>query len=391
MRSFDPPSPSHLPLCAWRADMGCTDAPLGIPASNAHSCPVSPRADLSFASTGSPLALYHATKETCRAQSATCDGSIVEQPVNLWTLTERLVAFGAAFIRGNGTKPAAAMSLAQDDGLAGSARRRLLGKTGRRSFKPSRRARAPVVPRPAIVESGAPAVVTAASGTVSSGRPKGDAPSEKNPAATPPEGASTSEDAAGALAWLEGGLQPTAGGTPHLRRGRGSEVSSEVAPWFLYVALTEPHTPHTPRALMPAKGPSPTGGADEGFGRGEAQSGGKGKKEDDLYKRLSKEAANAKLRDESVPPGQVYWAAIKQADQAVKGLCEALSSLGGGGGGGGESERPDRFCGGPDANTLTIVTSDNGPWRVQGAFGGSGGPFRGGEEVRSDHKTAPPF
>jgi hypothetical protein len=36
-------------------------------------------------------------------------------------------------------------------------------------------------------------------------------------------------------------------------------------------------------------------------------------------------------------------------------------------------------CYGASANTLVVVTSDNGPWRNMGAFGGSAGPFRGGK------------
>jgi hypothetical protein len=78
---------------------------------------------------------------------------------------------------------------------------------------------------------------------------------------------------------------------------------------------------------------------------------------------------------------------MRQADSAVARLCAAVAALTpqspttalarirGDSSRGGSTA----LCGGAAANTLTVVTSDNGPWRQWGAFGGSGGTFRGGK------------
>jgi len=90
---------------------------------------------------------------------------------------------------------------------------------------------------------------------------------------------------------------------------------------------------------------------------------------------------------------------MRQADYAIARLCEAVAKNAASSSSSsarsmrrsrGTSRRRRRsgriieddnafLCGGADANTLTIVTSDNGPWRLWGPYGGSGGPFRGGK------------
>ena len=85
---------------------------------------------------------------------------------------------------------------------------------------------------------------------------------------------------------------------------------------------------------------------------------------------------------EGVPPGDVYALSMRQADRLVRRLCRAVRTHvdredddqdedeedHGDGGGGGDDDSGRLLCG---KNTMLVVTSDNGPWRVQGAFGGA--------------------
>lgn len=87
---------------------------------------------------------------------------------------------------------------------------------------------------------------------------------------------------------------------------------------------------------------------------------------------------------------------MRQADYAIARLCAAVAKTAASSSTldvhGGNSRRRSSssssqvkeedsafLCGGAAANTLTIVTSDNGPQRQWGPYGGSGGPFRGGK------------
>ena len=89
---------------------------------------------------------------------------------------------------------------------------------------------------------------------------------------------------------------------------------------------------------------------------------------------------------------------MRQADHAVARLCAAVANAASSSSSHdifSSSKRSSRshgtinritneeddplLCGGANANTLSIVTSDNGPWRQWGPYGGSGGAFRGGK------------
>ena len=101
--------------------MGCTDAPLGIPARHGSLCSVGSSSSSSSSSSsrsrsgdsdGSagvrgrpdrvPLPLYYATTAKCHGGMASCDASIVEAPANLWRLTERFAAHAEDFLARNG-------------------------------------------------------------------------------------------------------------------------------------------------------------------------------------------------------------------------------------------------------------------------------------------------
>lgn len=112
------------------------------------------------------------------------------------------------------------------------------------------------------------------------------------------------------------------------------EHSSKSSPFFLYMPLIHTHIPHTPK------------------------------------KKFVKEATQAhreaaKRAKKEVEGGEklVYGASLREADDMVKSVVEGL-------------ERAGKTV---FANTLTIVTSDNGPWLSQDAMGGSPLPFRGGK------------
>jgi hypothetical protein len=293
--------------------VGCTDAPLGIPARHGSLCSVGSSSSSSSSSSsrsrsgdsdGSagvrgrpdrvPLPLYYATTAKCHGGMASCDASIVEAPANLWRLTERFAAHAEDFLARN-------------------------GRTGDDS-------------------------ITSSSSTTT-------------------------------------------------RSKRQRQRRRQRRPFLLFVAPTEPHTPHTPmgspaaalnasremsqsRTLISSTSSSSSAAAEEAV--------------TSTTRAWLRRMDSDRHLGEGVPPGDVYALSMRQADRLVRRLCRAVRTHvdredddqdedeedHGDGGGGGDDDSGRPLCG---KNTMLVVTSDNGPWRVQGAFGGSGGPFAGGK------------
>lgn len=195
---------------------------------------------------------------------------------------------------------------------------------------------------------------------------------------------------------------------------RGAAESKSPRPFFVYVPLIHTHIPHTPaphfirdaREAETSTDGSFYGdvGADGGGGKGPRFSRGSGGVSHRKYVQSIMRAPVTKARarrpsrgtEKKADPGvaaggsdirgdigtiqqqrrlhagdgrlsgpssdvAVYRAALREGDDMCRRVVEALDHAG------------------VKENTLTIVTSDNGPWLRQGAMGGSPAPFRGGK------------
>ena len=127
----------------------------------------------------------------------------------------------------------------------------------------------------------------------------------------------------------------------------GASASASARPFFLYFPLVHPHIPHTPaRKFLVA-----------------------------AQKAMADKSSHQKEVSEELA---TYGATLREADSMVKRVMLQLGIEGDVShdrDGGGDARRRANYL----ENTLTVVTSDNGPWLNQGIMGGSPLPFQGGK------------
>jgi hypothetical protein len=401
--------------------MGCTDAPLGIPAVAAKSCsgasPIihhlkshkaSPHLQIfhmfSVWSGGSrsasphPLPLYRTTAVTCHAaaKQASCDAGIIQQPVDLWSLTEKLTVFAERFILASGSSSI----------QGGEKQRRRNLSVSPRDIQHNNSSRTNALIRRRSERSWMLRGLSSAHSMFSFLSVFSSVPMKRQERSSIE---TTSERIQNSTFGMSGDTEGTRFGAGGDEKGGGGgggvgvntggdkgsagiaklkparqigTVNVAQQPFFLYVALMEPHTPHTPSLLRrrPREGepvevamipetvpttlvpPFPTTSA---------------VKREEAITTPSTMAGHLKLAStkgalaESTGTGPTYALAMRQADDVVGRLCAALNALDSRSG---DSRRARHakdgagkieggivtVCGGEHSNTLTVVTSDNG-------------------------------